>query len=126
MMGSIEWVSKERDEIERANVTRCVAREGVYYIEFASSAMWSEGLMKFSWGGEQQTTTGQYGYTDGSYSGEAEVVGRVTTSPDLLEFTGTWHDPADGTGQWDVYVAIEDAPGQEFTFRYDDPDAPRQ
>jgi hypothetical protein len=123
MMGFIEWTSKEHDEKERANVTRCMAEQGDYRIEFANTTLLLEGRLSFSGGSAEQKTTGVYMYTDGSYSGEAEVIGRFTSSPHSLEFTGTWHDPEDGTGNWEVYVAIEDAPGQEYRFTYDEPEA---
>lgn len=50
MMGFIEWRSKEGWAMERAIVTRCIAEQGIYRVEFASGSTLSEGLLEFTWG----------------------------------------------------------------------------
>ena len=37
-------------------------------------------------------------FTDKAYKGEAEVVGQVSQGTDVIDFSGTWHDPKDETG----------------------------
>ena len=41
------------------------------------------------------------------YAGNAEVAGTVAKLGPTVSFTGTWYDPDDGTGKWDVYVEFE-------------------
>lgn len=107
MIGYIEWVSVERKEIERANVTRCIGAQGFYRIEFSNAERESEGRLALSVSDGDQQVLGKYMFTDGSYDGDAEVVGKSATAGGVVTFSGTWHDPEDGTGQWDVYVEFE-------------------
>jgi hypothetical protein len=116
----IEWRNEEENESERAEITKVVAKDGKYFILFSNTELMSDGRLELDWGDGVQFVDGEYGYTDGSYKGTAKVMGNVIHSRNTLEFTGTWHDPDDGTGQWDLYLYIDDVPGQEFTFRYDD------
>ena len=115
MLGYMEWTSKETRQTERANVTRCVAEQGVYHLEFSNTQLCSEGRLSIGWGSGEQHVKGMYTFTDNSYKGEAEVVGQVSQGKDVIDFSGTWHDPKDETGVWDVYVEF-----RKPTFSYDE------
>jgi len=122
MVGRIEWKSRESEDTEHANVTRCVGAQGFYNIEFSNTELWSEGRLAIHWGEkEEQHIKGMYMFTDGSYKGEADVVGRVSVHDGVVTFTGLWHDPNDETGKWDVYVEFEDPSDHTYTFTYDQP-----
>lgn len=125
MIGYIEWVSAERKETERANVTRCVGAQGFYRIEFSNHEVTSEGRLAFSVQDGDQSVMGMYSNTYAEYKGEAEVVGKLVTSGDIVTFSGTWHDPEDATGQWDVYVEFEKPSDHTYTFTYDEHDMPK-
>lgn len=124
MIGYIEWTSHETAEVERANITRCVTKDGVYHLEFSNEELWSEGRVALNWGTEKQRATGMYRFTSDSYQGDAEVIGQISSTKDVIDFTGTWHDPEDGTGVWDVYIEFERP--NKITFTHDEPgpDAP--
>ncbi|WP_305825753.1 hypothetical protein [Massilia brevitalea] len=119
MIGYIEWTSHETKEVERANITRCVTKDGVYYLEFSNEEHWSEGRVALDWGTEKQRATGMYRFTDDSYQGNAELIGQISANEDVIDFTGTWHDPEDETGVWDVYIEFEKP--DTITFTYDEP-----
>jgi len=124
MIGYIEWTSKETQEVERANVMRCVSKNGVYYLEFSNPELWSEGRIALDSGTGEQRTKGMYMFTDDSYKGEAEVIGHLTSGRDVMDFTGTWHDPKDETGVWDLYIEFKSPDTFMFTYEAPDPDAP--
>jgi hypothetical protein len=107
VIGYIEWTSKKTQQVERANVTRCITNGGVYHLEFSNSELCSEGGISLGYGTEKQQTTGTYMFTDRLYRGEANVVGNITSSKDLISFEGAWHDLKDETGAWDVYIEFE-------------------
>lgn len=121
MIGYIEWTSKETQEVERANITRCVTKDGIYNLEFSNEELWSEGRIALDWGTAKQRTSAMYRFTNDAYQGDAEVIGQISSTEDVIDFTGTWHDPEDGTGKWDVY--IEFARPDTITFTYDEPGA---
>jgi len=123
MIGYIEWTSQETKEVERANVTRCVTKDGVYYLEFSNEELWSEGRIALDWGTQKQRGTGMYRVTDDSYKGDAEVIGQISSNKDVIDFTGTWHDPEDETGVWDLYIEFERP--DTITFTYDEPEPDR-
>lgn len=124
MIGYIEWTNKETKEVERASVTRCVAEQGFYHIEFSNPELWSEGRIAIRWGQGEQHIKGMYMFTDGSYKGEADIIGHATKGKDLIDFAGTWHDPEDETGMWDVYIEFATPTSHTLRFSYDDPGNP--
>jgi hypothetical protein len=123
MIGYIEWTSQETKEVERANVTRCVTKNGVYYLEFSNEELWSEGRIALDWSTQKQQTTGMYRFTDESYKGDAVVIGHISSNEDVVDFTGTWHDPEDKTGVWDLYIEFERP--ETITFTYDESESDR-
>jgi len=118
----IEWQRREGDETEHAHITRCVGAQGVYNVEFSNTELWSEGRLAIRWGDQgEQRIKGMYMYTDGSYKGEADVVGRTSVHDGIVTFTGSWHDPQDNTGEWDVYLEFEEPSEYSYTLSYDQP-----
>lgn len=65
------------------------------------------GGISLGYGTEKQQATGMYMFTDRMYRGEANVVGNITSSKDLISFEGAWHDPKDETGAWNLYIEFE-------------------
>lgn len=53
------------------------------------------------------------------------MVGKLATAGDIVTFSGTWHDPEDATGQWDVYVEFEKPGDHTYTFTYDEHEMPK-
>ena len=118
----IEWNSEELGLTERAEITNVVVAEGEYRILFSNAHLMSDGRLTLPWGKGVQLTEGEYALTDGSYKGKAKVIGHTTETPGTLEFTGTWEDKDDGSGQWDLYVLVENPPAMESTSRYAEPE----
>lgn len=60
-------------------------------------------------------------FTNDAYQEEAEVIGQISSNDDVIDFSGTWYDLEDGTGEWDVF--IEFAKSDTITFTYVEPGA---
>jgi hypothetical protein len=122
MSGNVEWIGKTSGQRETATVTLCASENGRLNIVFSNSALWSEGRIALNDQAGEQQTKGMYRFTDGSYEGIAEVVGTRTSDSGVIQFSGTWFDKNDGTGEeWEVIIEIYDV--QQYTFTYDDPQA---
>lgn len=119
MIGNIEWIGKTSQKRETADVTFCECKNGRLNILFSNDAVLSQGRIAFNDEAGKQQTKGFYSYTDGSYSGTAEVVGARTAEPGLTQFSGTWFDENDGTEEeWYVIVDIYEI--QQYTFTYEE------
>lgn len=104
MIGYIEWTSRETRQVERASVTRCTAADGIYRLAFSHDNLQSEGEIALCQGTQVQAARGHYSFKDNSYEGEADVLGQTTCINGLVRFTGTWRDPRDTTGPWDLHI----------------------
>ena len=107
MVGYIEWVNARDHGTERAHVTHCVAVQNFYRVEFENAERQSDGRIAFSVDEGYQEVLGMYRNTLADYAGNAEVAGTLAKVGPMITFTGTWHDPDDGTGEWEVYVEFE-------------------
>jgi hypothetical protein len=121
MIGHIEWSSLESTDRKHASIVKCVGEQGLYHLEYANAELGSEGRIAFNWGQKgEQYVKAMYMFTDGRYEGEADVVGQVTVHDGIVTFNGTWHDPEDQTGKWDVYFEFSES-DHIYTVSYDEP-----
>lgn len=113
MASFIEWQSEERDEVDRGDVIKIWRVQDGFKIVFASPVSWIQGHLILKETKDEQTIESDYRKIDGSYVAKAKITGTLTQIDGAMGFYGTWGNPEDGTGEWDLCIFVDHVPTQE-------------
>lgn len=92
MIGDVEWNSTSTGEIARAAVTSCREIDGAYRIAFGWTAQWQDSRLILPVRFGQHRATAEYWVREGVADAQAMVDGELRSTPNGIEFIGTWRD----------------------------------